>query len=88
MERFRGQLLDGNRDLLDDIETSITISEWSGIPEWRGRFWLPDSSRIQPGGKFRPIRDAGRAGERIVASSGPSAAGGHVAVFEGHGRFE
>jgi hypothetical protein len=75
MERFRGQFLDGDRGLLDEIEGSITIKEWPGVPEWRGRFWLPESSRIQPGGRSGPIRDAGRAGERLMAPSDPGATG-------------
>jgi hypothetical protein len=74
MEPFRGQLLDGDRGLLDEIEETITIPEWPGVPEWRGRFWLPESSRIQPGRGSGPIRDAGRVGERIVALTDPGAA--------------
>ncbi len=88
MERFRGQLTDGDRILLDEIEGSIAIKEWPGLQEWRGRFWLPESSPVQPGGKYGLIRDDGRAGERVMESSGPGATGGHVAVFEGHSRFE
>jgi hypothetical protein len=75
MGRFRCQLMNGDRVLLDEIEGSIAIKEWPGVPEWRGRFWLPESSRIQPGGRSGRIRDAGRAGERIMAPSDPGATG-------------
>ena len=75
MERFRGQLLDGDRGLLDEIEGSITIPEGPGLQEWRGRFWLPESSRVRPGGRYGPIRDDGRAGERIVDSFRSGATG-------------
>jgi hypothetical protein len=72
MKRFRGQSLDGDRGLLDGIEGSITIPKWPGVPEWRGRYWLPESSRIQPRGGSDPTRDAG---ERLVAFSDPGAPG-------------
>ncbi len=88
MVRFQGKLMDGDRVLLDEIEGSIAIKEGPGLQEWRGRFWLPESSPVQPAGKYCLIRDDGRAGELVVESSGPSATGGHVAVFEGNSRFE
>jgi hypothetical protein len=75
MKRFRGQMLDSDRGLLDEIEESITIPEWPGVPEWRGRFWLPESSRIQPGGGSGPIRDVGRPAERIAAPADLGATG-------------
>ena len=46
MERFRGQLRDGDRVVLDEIEGSIAIAEGPGLREWRGRLWLP---RRRPG---------------------------------------
>ncbi len=88
MERFRGQLMDGDRVLLDEIEGSIAIKEGPGLQEWRGQFWLPDGDQVQPGDRYCLIHDDGRAGELIVASSEPIATGGHVAVFEGNSRFE
>jgi hypothetical protein len=69
-------LLDGDQVLFGEIEGSITIVEGSGLPEWRGRFWLPEGGRVQLGGKSGLIRDDGRAGERIVESFGPDATGG------------
>ena len=48
MERFRGQLLDGDRTLFDEIEGSIAIEEGPGLQEWRGQFWLPESARSGP----------------------------------------
>ena len=61
MERSQGKLLDSDRLLLGEIEWSVTMKEWPGIPEWRGRFWLPDSGQVQPGGKNCLIRDDGGA---------------------------
>ena len=88
MERFRGQLMDGDLVLPDGIEGSIAIKEGPGLQEWRGRFWLAESSPVQPGGRYCLIRDDGRAGELTVESSGPDATGVQVAVFEGNSRFE
>ena len=88
MERFRGQLMDGNRVLLDEIEGPIAIKEGPGLQEWRGRFWLPDDAMVRPGRRYCLLRDDGRAGELIVASSVPAATGGHLAEFEGNSRFE
>ena len=88
MECFRSQLMDGDRVLLDEIEESIAIKEWPGLQEWRGQFWLPDDAMVRPGRRNCLIRDYGRAGELIVESSGPAAAGGHVGAFQGNSRFE
>jgi len=88
MERFLGKLLQGDRTLFDEIEGSITIKEWPGLQEWRGRFWLPEGSPVEPGGKYCLVRDDGRAGELIVDRLEPGAAGGDFAVFQGTSRFE
>jgi hypothetical protein len=88
MESFRGELIDGDRALLDQIEGSITIEEGTGLQEWRGRSWLPEIGRFRPGAKYCLVHDDERAGELIVERSGPAATGGHVAVFEGNSRFE
>jgi hypothetical protein len=88
MERLEGKLLDGDQVLFGEIEGSITIEEGPGLPEWRGRFWLPDGGRVEPGRTYGLIRDDGRAGERIVESFGPDATGGDVAVFQGNSRLE
>jgi hypothetical protein len=57
MNRLRDQLVDGDPHLFDQVEGSIAIQESSGIQEWRGRFWLPASSPVQPGGRFCLIPD-------------------------------
>jgi len=88
MERLVGKLLEDDRILFDKIEGSITIKEGPGLQEWRGRFWLPEGSPVEPGGKYCLIRDDGRAGALIVNCFEPAAAGGDLAVFEGNSRFE
>jgi hypothetical protein len=88
MERLRGRLLEGDRTLFDEIEGDIAIEEGPGLQEWRGQFWLPESSPVRPGGKYCLIRDDGRAGEVIVDRFEPVAAGGALAVFRGNSRFE
>jgi hypothetical protein len=88
MERFRGQLMDGDRALLDEIEGTIAIQEGPGLQEWRGWFWLPDGAQVRTGDTYCLIRDDAWARELIVKSSGPGATGVHVAVFEGNRRFE
>ena len=75
MERLRGQLLEGDRTLFDEVEGSIAIEEGPGLQEWRGQFWLPESSPVRPGGKYGLIRDDGGAGELIVDRFEPVAAG-------------
>ena len=80
--------MDGDRGLLDEIKGSIATAEGPGLQEWRGRFWLPDGAQVRPGDRYCLIRDDGRAGELVVQSSGPGAAGMRVAVFEGNSRFE
>jgi hypothetical protein len=55
------------------IEESISMKEWPGIPEWRGRFWLPDSSQVQPGGKNCLVRDDGGARQLFAECFAPGA---------------
>jgi hypothetical protein len=50
---------EGDRLLLGEIEASVTMKEWPGIPEWPGRYWLPESSPLQAVGKDRSIGDGG-----------------------------
>jgi len=88
MERLAGKLLEGDRTLFDKIEGSITIKDGPCLQEWRGRFWLPEGSQVERGGKYCLIRDDGRAGALIVDRFEPGAAGGEFAVFEGNSRFE
>ena len=88
MDRFRGKLMDGDRSCSTRSKVTHRIKEGPGAQEWRGEFWLPESSPVQPGGRYCLIRDDGRAGELIVESSGPDATGVHVAVFEGNSRLE
>jgi len=88
MERFVGKLLEDDRMLLDKIAGSSTIKDGPGLQEWRGRFWLPEGSPVEPGGKYCLIRDDGRAGALNVDRFEPGAAGGDRAVFEGNSRFE
>ncbi|MGP0066774.1 MAG: hypothetical protein ACLQGP_24685 [Isosphaeraceae bacterium] len=78
----------GNRLLLGEIEGSITMKEWPGIPEWPGRFWLPDSTQVQPGGKNCLIRDDGGARQLIAVSVAPRATGTDLDVSKGQTRFE
>jgi hypothetical protein len=61
MARTRGMSPEGDRLLLGEIVASITLKEWPGIPEWPGRYWLPESSPLQAGGKDRLIGDDGGA---------------------------
>lgn len=88
MERSRGRLLEGDRTLCDEVEGSIAIEEGTGLQEWRGQFWLPESSPVRPGGKYGLIRDGGRAGELILDRFEPVAAGGALAVSGGDSRFD
>ncbi len=67
--------------LFDKIEGSITIKDEPGLQEWRGRFWLPEGSPVEPGGNYSLVRDDGRAGEPIVDRSESGTAGGDLAVF-------
>jgi hypothetical protein len=82
LERLKGELLDGEQLLFGEIESSITIEEGTGLTEWRGRFWLPEGGRVEPGRTCGLIRDDERARERIVESFGPDATGGYVAVWD------
>jgi hypothetical protein len=88
VERFLGKLLEGDRALFDKIDGSITINDGPGLQEWRGRFWLPEGSPVEPGGVYCPRRDDGRAGELFVDHLEPGAAGGDLAGFEGNSQFE
>jgi hypothetical protein len=88
MERSQGKLLESDRLLLGEIDSSVTMKEWPGIPEWRGRFWLPDSGQVQPGGKNCLIRDDGGARELIAESFAPGATGTEVAASKDHTRFK
>ncbi len=88
MERSEGKLLDGDRRLPEGIEESITMKEWPGIPEWRGRLWLPDSGQARPGGKNCLIPDGSEARPLFAESFAPGAIGAHVAPPKGHTPFE
>jgi hypothetical protein len=74
--------------LFEEIEGSITIEEGTGLQQWRGRFWLPDSDRVEAGHRYCLMGDDGRAGELVVDNFGPGGIGGDVAVFRGKSRFE
>ena len=76
MERFRGKLRNGDPVPVDQVQGSIAIQEPPGIPEWRGRFWLPESSPVQSGGRFCLIPDDGQPGEPVVEGSRPGGVGG------------
>jgi len=88
MVRSQFESPDGARLLLGEIERSITMKEWPGISEWRGRYWLPDSGQVQPGGKNCLIRDDGGARQLFAESFAPRAAVMDVAESKGHTRFE
>ena len=75
MECVRGKFVDGDPLRFDPVEGSNAIQEWPGVPEWRGRFWLPDSSPVQAGGKFCLIPDDRHPAEPIVEGARPRAAG-------------
>jgi hypothetical protein len=80
--------MDSERLLLGGIEGSITMKEWPGIPEWRGRFWLPDGAQVEPGGKNCLIRDDGGARQLFAESFASEAAETDVAVIKDRSRFE
>jgi hypothetical protein len=88
MVRLRGKLLNGDPHLFDQVDGSIAVQESPGIPEWPGRFWLPDSSPVRSGGRFCQIPDDGPSGEPVVEGSGRGAAEGSVAVFLDDSRLE
>jgi len=92
MERSQGKSLDSDRLLLGEIEGSITMKEWPGIPEWPGRFWLPDSGQVRPGSKNCLIRDDGGARQLFAENFEPDAAQAYVAAAKNkdkdHTRFE
>jgi hypothetical protein len=88
MERSQGKSLDSDRLLLGEIEESITMKEWPGIPEWRGRFWLPDSAQVQPGGKNCLIRDDEAAIQLFAESFAPGGNGADVSPSKDHTSFE
>ena len=66
MGRLLDRLLKGDRTLFDVVDGSSTIKGLPGLQEWRGPFWLPESSPVEPGGNHCLVRDDGRAGELIV----------------------
>jgi hypothetical protein len=80
MERTQDRSMDSERLLLGGIAGSIMMKEWPGIPEWRGRFWLPDSAQVQPGGKNCLIRDDGGARQLFAESFAPDASGAYGAA--------
>ena len=82
MEPLRGELLDGDQLLFDDLELGTTTTERSGLHEWSGRFWLPAGNRVEPARKYCLIRGDGRAGEMTVDRFGSSDAAGNVAVVQ------
>jgi hypothetical protein len=86
----RSQLDSPDRDrlLFGEIVGSLTMKEWPGIPEWRGRYWLPDSSQVRPGGKNCLIRDDGGARQLFAERFALGAAGMDVAESKDHTRFE
>jgi hypothetical protein len=87
MEHLLGKLLQGDRTGFDMIEGSIKIKDGPGLQEWRGRFWLPQGSPVEPGGNYCLVRDDGRAGKLIVDRLEPGAARGDLAVFQCNSRF-
>ncbi len=57
MGQLLGKLLEGDRILFDKIEGSIAIKDGPGLQEWRGQFWLPEGSPVEPGGKYCGIAE-------------------------------
>jgi len=88
LERLGVKLLDGDQVLFGEIKRSNTTEEGTGLTEWRGRFWLPEGGRVEPGRTYGLIRDDERDMERIVSSFASDATGGDVAVFQGNSRLE
>ncbi len=88
MERFRGKLMDGDRVLFDAINGSIAIKDGPGLQEWRGRYWLPESSPVQSGGKHCLIPDVAPAAALIAASAGRHSTERQLVMFNGSRRFE
>ncbi len=88
MGRTQVKSPDSDRLRLGAIEESISMKEWPGIPEWRGRFWLPDSGQVQPGGKNCLIRDDGGARQLFAESYAPGVAEADVAVSRDGADFE
>jgi hypothetical protein len=88
MERTHAESLDSDRLRLGELKESITMKEWPGIPEWQGRFWLPDCCHVDPGGKNGSIRDDGGARQLFAESFAPGAARTDVSVYEDDTRFE
>jgi hypothetical protein len=88
MERFRGKLMGGDRVLFDKINGSMPIQDAPGLQEWRGRYWLPDSSQVRSGGKYCLIPDHAPAGALIAASAGRHSTEKQLVMFEGNRRFE
>jgi hypothetical protein len=66
MERSRGQLLDGERILFDQVEGPIAIKKTPSIGEWPGRFWLPADDRVESRRNDCLTGGDGRAGELTV----------------------
>jgi hypothetical protein len=88
MEGSQVKSLDSDRILLGEIEGSLTMKEWPGIPEWRGRFWLPDSAQVQPAGKNGLIRDDEVAIQLFAERFAPDASEADGERSKDHTRFE
>jgi hypothetical protein len=88
MERPQGKTPESELLRRGEIEESVAMKEWPGIPEWRGRFWLPDSGQVKPGGKDCLIRDDGGARQLFAESFAPVAIKADGAPSEDHTRFE
>ncbi|HUW18679.1 MAG TPA: hypothetical protein VMW16_05200 [Sedimentisphaerales bacterium] len=85
MEHFRGNILDNNQVLLEDVEGVLYFTALpGGWRTWEGSFAVPAYAGIEIGdGPYRLELEDGRGGEIVIMRKGAEAV-----AFKGTGLLE
>jgi hypothetical protein len=92
MQEFSGNILDGDKVLVEGIEGILLVNAPPGrTKSWHGTFNLPAGKHIKVGGTYRLELDDGRSGKIIIIrrlTTIPNASTVEPVEFKGSGPLQ